>query len=210
MTKRERNRPPWALRKRRKTRDGKRGRRGPRKTKDERPTNTRKSGTNKERTTKERYATYHDSPKYHENIFCLQTATHYGVSCSIGNTQQTMLPFSAVFDTGSGMNIVKRDALLDGLEKLLDKDATIPQLGDANGRQLRLLGEITLLIRFGNTTYRVPFIVADKLAVKFIIGRRFMNRYVDAIECLTQTLVEIFLTFGPRVDRSVQNFAMGR
>ena len=64
----------------------------------------------------------------------------------------------------------------------------MPRLGGANGRPLRLFGEITLRIRFGNTTYRVPFIVADKLAVKVIIGTRFMNRYVDAIECRTQTI----------------------
>ena len=64
----------------------------------------------------------------------------------------------------------------------------MPRLGDANGRQLRLLGEITLRIRFGNTTYRAPFIVADKLAVNVIIGTRFMNRYVDAIEFRTQTI----------------------
>ena len=99
-----------------------------------------------------------------------------------------MLPSNAVFDTGSGMNIVKRDALFDGWETLLDKDATMPRLGDANGRPLRLLGEITLRIRFGNTTYRVPFVVAEKLAVNVIIGTRFMNRYVDAIECRTQTI----------------------
>ena len=73
-----------------------------------------------------------------------------------------MLPFNAVFGTGSGMNIVQRDALFDVWEKLLDKDATMPRLGDANGRPLRLLVEITLRISFGNTTYRVPFIVANK------------------------------------------------
>ena len=99
-----------------------------------------------------------------------------------------MLPFNAVLGNGFGMNIVKRDALFDGWEKLLDRDATMPRLRDANGRPLRLLGEITLLIRFGNTTYRVPFIVADMLAVNAIIGTRFMNRYVDAIECGTQTV----------------------
>ena len=133
-------------------------------------TNTSKSETNDERTTNERYAPYHDSPTYHENVLCLLTATHYVVSCSIGNTQRTMLPFNAVFYTGSRMKIVKRDALFDGWETLLDKDATMPRLGDANGRPLPLLGEITLRIRFGNTTYRVPFIVADKLAVNVIIG----------------------------------------
>ena len=99
-----------------------------------------------------------------------------------------MLPFYAVFDTGSKMNSVKRDALFDGWEKLVDKDATMPRLGDVNGRPLRLLGEIMLRIRLGNSTYRVPFIVADKLAINVIIETRFMNHYVDAIECRTQTI----------------------
>ena len=36
--------------------------------------------------------------------------------------------------------------------------------------------------------YRVPFIVADKLTVEVIVGTRFMNRYVDAIECRNQTI----------------------
>ena len=136
----------------------------------------------------ERYAPYHDSPTYHENVLYLPTATHYVVPCSTGNMQQTILPFYAVFDTGSEMKIVKREALFDGWEKLLDRYGTMPRLGDANGRPLRPPGEITLRIRFGNTTYRVPFIVADKLAINVIIGTRFMNRYVDAIECWTQTI----------------------
>ena len=99
-----------------------------------------------------------------------------------------MRPFNAVFDTGSGMNIVRQDALTDGWQTWLTKDTVLPTLGDANGRPFRLLGEIVLRIRFGNTTYRVPFIVADKLAVEVIVVTRFMNRYVDAIECRNQTI----------------------
>ena len=87
--------------------------------KDKRPTNTKKSEMCDEYKTIEQYAPYHDSPTYHENVLCLLTATHYVLSCSIGNSQQTMLRFSAVLDTGSGMNIVKRDALFDGWVKLL-------------------------------------------------------------------------------------------
>ena len=115
-----------------------------------------------------------------------------------------MLPFYAVFNTGSGMNIVKRDALFDGWEKLLDRYATMPRLGDANGQPLRLLGEITLRIRFGNTMYRVPFIVADKLAVNVIIGTRFMNQYVDAIECRTQTIRPFRVATIPILSRTNQ------
>ena len=64
----------------------------------------------------------------------------------------------------------------------------MPKFGDANRRPLRPLGEITLRIPFGNTTYRVLFIVADKLAVNVIRGTRFRSRYVEAIECRTQTI----------------------
>ena len=136
----------------------------------------------------ERYAPYHDSLAYHENVLWLLIATHYVVSCLLGNTKQTTLPLNAVFDTGSALTIVKRDALLDRWDKLLDKDATMPRLGDANGRPLRFLKEITLVIRFGNTTCRVSFIVADKLVVNVIIGKCFMNRYFDALECRRQMI----------------------
>ena len=50
-----------------------------------------------------------------------------------------MRPFNAVFDTGCGMNIVRQDALTDGWQTWLTKDAVLPTLGDANGRPLRLL-----------------------------------------------------------------------
>ena len=43
-------------------------------------------------------------------------------------------------------------------------------------------------MRFRNTTYRVPFIVAEKLAVEVILGARFMNRYVNAIERRSQKI----------------------
>ena len=51
-----------------------------------------------------------------------------------------MRPFNAVFDIGSGMNIVRQDALNDGWQTWLTKDNVLPTLGDANGRPFRLLG----------------------------------------------------------------------
>ena len=43
-------------------------------------------------------------------------------------------------------------------------------------------------MRFGNTTYRVPFIVGEKLPVEVIVGTRFINRYFNEIECWSQTI----------------------
>ena len=135
-----------------------------------------------------RSAPYHDVPTYHDSTLCLLTAAHYVISCSIRLDGSTVRPFNAVFDTGSGMNIVRQDALTDGWQTWLTKDAVLPTLGDTNGRPLSVLGEIVLRIRFENTTYRVPFIFADKLAVEVIVWTRFMNRYVDAIECRNQMI----------------------
>ena len=81
-----------------------------------------------------------------------------------------MRPFNPVFYTSSGMNIVRQDALTGGWQKWLTKHTVLPTLRDAIGRPLRLLGEIVLRIRIGNKTYRVPFIVADKLAVELSVG----------------------------------------
>ena len=85
-------------------------------------------------------APHHDVPTYRDSTLCLLTAAHSVISCSIGLDGRTMRPFNAVFDTGSGMNIVRQDALTDGWQTLLTKDNVLPTLGDANGRPLRLLG----------------------------------------------------------------------
>ena len=117
-------------------------------------------------------APYHDVPTYRDSTLCLLTAAHYVISCSIVLDGHTMRPFNAVFDTGSGMKIVRQDALTAGRQMWPTKDNVLPTLGDANGRPLRLPGEIVLRIHFGSTTYCVPFIVADKPAVEVIVGTR--------------------------------------
>lgn len=86
---------------------------------------------------------------------CLLTATQYVIPCSIGLDRRKMLWFNALFDTGSGMYIVGRDALTDGCRKFLTKEAVLPTLRDANGRPLRFFGEFVTRMRFANTTYRV-------------------------------------------------------
>ena len=78
------------------------------------------------------HAPYYDNPTYLDSVICLITASHYVVSFSIGLDERTMLPSHALFDTGSGMKIVRRNAPTDGLETLLTKDAVLPTLGDTN------------------------------------------------------------------------------
>ena len=63
------------------------------------------------------------------------------------------------------------------------RNETVPRLGDANGPPLRLLGVALIRVRFGKSLFHIPFVVADSLTVDVIIGTRFMNQHVDAIEC---------------------------
>ena len=110
------------------------------------------------------------------------TATHCVVSCSVGPDPRNLRLFSAVFDTGSKPNSIRKSAPFDGWELYLIRNETVPQLGDANGRTLRLPGVALIRARFGNSLFHMPFVRVDSLPVDVIIGTRFMNELVDAIE----------------------------
>ena len=129
------------------------------------------------------YAPYTRYPRQLDDLVCVLTATHYVVSCSVGPDPRNLRPFSAVFDTSSGPNLTRKSALFDGWERYFVRNATVPRLGDANGGPLRLLGVALIRARFGNSLFHMPFVVADSLALEVIIGTRFMNQHVDAIEC---------------------------
>ena len=104
------------------------------------------------------YGPYTRYPRRLADLVCFLTATHYVVSCSVGPDPRNLRLFSAVFDTGSGPNLVRKSALFDGWERYLVRPETVPRLGDAN----------------------------DFIAVDVIIGTRLMNQHVDAIECRIQ------------------------
>ena len=132
------------------------------------------------------YGPYTRYPRRLDDLVCVLTTTQYVVSCSVGPDPRNLRPFSAGFDTGSGPNLIRKSALFDGRERYLVRNETVPRLGDANGRPLRLLGVALIRASFGNSLFHLPFVVADSLAVDVIIGTRFMNQHVDAIECRRQ------------------------
>ena len=115
---------------------------------------------------------------------CLLTWSHYIVSGSVGPHPSAMRPFHMAFDTGSVYNVIRLRDLPRGWEQYRIPDAPVPPLGDANGNRLRLLGKVSLRVRFGPSMYRVAFLVAERLAVSVIIGNSFMNRRVRGIMCM--------------------------
>ena len=63
-------------------------------------------------------------------------ALHYVVSGSIGTTAKVMHPTPIIIDTGSGYNVIRRDALPEGWSDYITVDRSLPKLGDASGREL--------------------------------------------------------------------------
>ena len=53
------------------------------------------------------YGPYTRNPRRLDDLVCVLTATHYVVSCSIGPDPRKLRPFSAVFDTASGPNLIR-------------------------------------------------------------------------------------------------------
>ena len=125
-------------------------------------------------------------PRRVDDLVCVLTATHYVVSCSVGPDPRNLRPFSAVFDTASGPNLIRESAFFDGWERYLVRNEVVPRFGDENGRPLRLLGVALIRARFGDSLLYMPFGVADYLAVDVIVGTRFIKQHIDAIECRRQ------------------------
>ena len=100
-----------------------------------------------------------------------------------------MRPYHVVMDTGAGFNVIRSSALPNGWQDKLIPDFQLLNLSDANRKTLKLQGAIELKVRFKNSIFSVPFIVADRLAVDVILGTCFMNKNVEAIECMAGKIV---------------------
>ena len=79
------------------------------------------------------YGPYTRYPRRFDDLVCVLTTTHYVVYCSVGPDPRSLRPISAVFDTGSGPNLIRKSAFFDGWERYLVRNETVPRLGDANG-----------------------------------------------------------------------------
>lgn len=116
-----------------------------------------------------------------EGLTLALKSSHYLFSASFGLDHRAMRTLHAVLDTGAGPNLIRSDVLPIGCRQNLVTSAHLPRLGDANGRPLQLQGVVILRLRLGNSHFRVPFVVATRLAASMIIGTDFLDRNVRAI-----------------------------
>ena len=116
------------------------------------------------------------------------TTTHYSVSASVGVNVSALRPTTVVMDTGAGFALIKKSRLFANWRDFEVKSTNLPRLGDANGNAPQLEAMVHLTIRLGNTLYRVPFLVAERLAVDVILGTAFTNKHVQHICCWDQVI----------------------
>ena len=109
---------------------------------------------------------------------------HYLISGSLGVTAKHQTPKEFLLDTGSAYNVIRSNVLPKGWQAFITSSGALPELGDAGGHRIKLAHEVILRVRFGNSLYRVAFLVAEKLSVPIILGTQFANRHVDAIRCI--------------------------
>ena len=118
----------------------------------------------------------------------VMASLHYTVSASLGLSAKATHPTQVVLDTGAGHNVIRRDMLPEGWKKFITANKDLPTLCDATGHVLDTPYEVLLRVRFGNALYRVAFIVAEKLSCPVLLGTRFLNAHVDAINCRKGTV----------------------
>lgn len=111
-------------------------------------------------------------------MICTISETPYLVDGTLRVDTVVMITKRFTFDTGAGFNLIRSSAFPVGWEKKMYVKTPEIRLNDA-ARSSPALGEsVWLTVRFGNTLHGVRFIVADRLAVKVLIGTAILNRHV--------------------------------
>ena len=135
-----------------------------------------------------RLRTFGTSPKTSKGLVCVMTTAHYSLSATVGVNARALRPTTVVIDTGAGFALIKKSRLPANWREFEVNSTNLPRLGDANGNALQLEAMVHLTIRLGNTLYRVPFLVAERLAVDVIVRTAFMNKHVQHICCRDQVI----------------------
>ena len=67
-------------------------------------------------------------------------------------------------------------------------DAPLPRLAGANTNPPKLTAVVQLAVRLRNTTFGIPFVVADQLRVPVLLGTAFIDVHVRSIDIEAQRL----------------------
>ena len=105
---------------------------------------------------------------------------NYKVFADIGQSPYELRRICTVLDTGAGPNFIKESSLSPASREKMIKGG-LPNICDANGNPLSMMGRLKLVTRLGSSLVLVDFVVCRTLAADAILGADFCDRYVEAI-----------------------------
>ena len=116
------------------------------------------------------------------------TSNIYNVLGPIATDGNAFKPRMIAVDTCSGYNLVRKADLPPDWARYVVRNAPLPQLAGANSNLLKLSAVVRLAVRLRNKTFRIPFVVADQLAVPLLLCTAFIDTHVRSIDVEAQRL----------------------
>ena len=101
------------------------------------------------------------APKVGNGFVCLMTSKMYNVLGSVATGGNAFKPHTIAVDTCSGYNLVRKADLPPDWNHYVIREGPLPRLAGANSNPLRLTAVVRLAVRLRNTTFRIPFLVAE-------------------------------------------------
>ena len=109
---------------------------------------------------------------------------------SVGTSHRALSPHVIAVDTCSGFNVINRTALPPNWQDhVYHTNEPLPKLANADRSPLQLTGVVSLSVRLANTIYRLPFVIAESLAVDILVGTPFINTHVRSIDVETRKIL---------------------
>jgi len=114
------------------------------------------------------------------NVVAVLTGSNCQVASRIWLDAGRELALRVIFDTGSGVSLV-REALLPPEMKVAPLDAATAQLFDVNGGLLPIKGTVTLTVRIGTYSTQVTCGVVRGMSVPLLLGTDYTDVHVPNI-----------------------------
>ena len=128
------------------------------------------------------------APKVVNSVVCPMTSKIYNVLGSVATEGNAFKPHMIAVDTCSGYNLVRKADLPPECNRYVIRDAPLSRPAGANTNLLRLTAVVRLAVRLRNTTFHIPFVVAEQLAVPVLLGTAFIDGHVHSIDIDGQKL----------------------
>ena len=128
------------------------------------------------------------APKVVNGLVFHMTSKIYNILGSVATSGNAFKPHTIAVDTCSGYKLVRKDDLHLDWNRYVIRDAPLPLQAGANSNPLRLTAVVRLAVRLRNTTFRIPFVVAEQLAVPVLLGTAFVDAHVRSIDIGGQKL----------------------